>query len=438
MEQEDYSSDDDGRDAEWSDDVGGTEGGDGQRKKGAKNKETWVDAKTSEKILSLAKEQLDEIHMEERGAVSGSGAKAKKAVKDDDDDEEDDAALDFQNREEYEAYLETNLDPSDLRALHSFMPSSSSPFATGANASPAHAHAQRGQTLADVIMAKLKQRDADLQDRDARVALERPPGMNPKIVEVYSKIAHLLSRHRSGSLPKAFKIIPSFADWEEILYLTKPTEWSPMAVYQATRVFVSNLRGDMAQRFFNLVLLDHVRADISENKKLNYHLYMALKKALFKPAAFFKGILLPLLEDGTCTLKEAAIIGSVLSKVSIPVLHSAACMLKIAEMDYTGPTSVFIRILLDKKYALPYRVLDALVFHFLRFKSDARVMPVLWHQSLLVFVQRYKNDLSSDQRTSLAQLVQVKHHPQISPEVQRELDSAEERPEVGVDTEMGM
>ncbi|KAJ3302231.1 hypothetical protein HDU93_006745, partial [Gonapodya sp. JEL0774] len=114
---------------------------------------------------------------------------------------------------------------------------------------------------------------------------------------------------------------------------------------------------------------------------------MALKKALFKPAAFFKGLLLPLLEEGNCTLKEAAIIGSVLSKVSIPVLHSAACLLKIAEMEYTGPNSIFIRVLLDKKYALPYRVLDALVFHFLRFKKDPRDMPVLWHQSLLVFVQ---------------------------------------------------
>jgi essential nuclear protein 1 len=43
-------------------------------------------------------------------------------------------------------------------------------------------------------------------------------------------------------------------------------------------------------------------------------------------------------------------------------------MLKLAEMEYTGATSVFIRVLLDKKYALPYRVIDSLVFHFLRYK----------------------------------------------------------------------
>jgi essential nuclear protein 1 len=43
-----------------------------------------------------------------------------------------------------------------------------------------------------------------------------------------------------------------------------------------------------------MVLFDKVRDDIAENKKLNYHLYMALKKSLYKPGAFFKGFLFPL------------------------------------------------------------------------------------------------------------------------------------------------
>lgn len=57
---------------------------------------------------------------------------------------------------------------------------------------------------------------------------------------------------------------------------------------------------------------------------------------------------------------------SVLAKNSIPMLHSAAALLKIAEMDYNGANSIFLRTLLDKKYALPYRVIDAVVFHFLK------------------------------------------------------------------------
>ena len=34
------------------------------------------------------------------------------------------------------------------------------------------------------------------------------------------------------------------------------------------------------------------------------------------------GILLPLCESGTCTLREAIILGSIITKCSIPVLHS--------------------------------------------------------------------------------------------------------------------
>jgi len=50
--------------------------------------------------------------------------------------------------------------------------------------------------------------------------------------------------------------------------------------------------------------------------------------------------------------------------------------------------SYFIKLLLEKKYALPYRVVDAVVAHFMRFFNETRIMPVIWHQSLLAFVQR--------------------------------------------------
>lgn len=57
--------------------------------------------------------------------------------------------------------------------------------------------------------------------------------------------------------------------------------------------------------------------DIHENKRLNYHLYQALRKSVYKPAAFYKGMLLPLAAAGDCTLREAAIFSSVLARVSM-------------------------------------------------------------------------------------------------------------------------
>lgn len=247
------------------------------------------------------------------------------------------------------------------------------------------------------------------------------------------RVGFLLSRYKSGPLPKALKILPSLPHWAQLLALTQPNSWTPHATYACTKIFVSNLKPSEVRVFNEGVLLERVRDDMRNNHgKLNVHLYESLKKALYKPAAFFKGILFPLCESA-CSLKEAAIVASVLSKVSVPVLHSAAALLRLASMDYSGPNSLFIRILLDKKYALPYKVVDALVFHYIRLANSPRSadgedkLPVLWHQSLLVFVQRYGSDLTSDQKDALLDVIKVRPHPTISQEIRREIVTSVER-----------
>ena len=59
-------------------------------------------------------------------------------------------------------------------------------------------------------------------------------------------------------------------------------------MYQATRLFVSSLNARLAQRFLALVLLPHVRQDIRENRRLHFALFQAMKKAAYKPDAFYK------------------------------------------------------------------------------------------------------------------------------------------------------
>ena len=279
---------------------------------------------------------------------------------------------------------------------------------------------QPRRTLADIIQEKIRDKETEIASQMTD-AVSEGSQIEAKVMSVFRGVGKILSKYRSGRLPKALKVIPSLSNWEEILYLTEPDKWTAASMFQATRIFSSNLTASKVQRFYNLILLPRVRDDISEYKRLNFHLYMALKKSLFKPAAFFKGILLPICESGTCTLREALIISSVLAKTSIPLLHSSAAILKIAEMDYSGANSIFLRTLLDKKYALPYRVIDAVVFHFLGFANDPRDLPVLWHQSLLTFVQRYKEDISVEQKESLLGLIRNKFHHEITPEVRREI-----------------
>ncbi|KAE8255594.1 hypothetical protein A4X03_0g5537, partial [Tilletia caries] len=410
---------------------------------GSLQRSSYIDPRLSRNILRLAREQQDEIDREQAGpaqpqppqASSSSSlarirhSKADMPEDDDDDDdnvpqrrtaddhEDDDDDDDFPEDagEDEEVYEELEIDPSDTQLLARL-------GAAAADHDDEHdlgaGGARRGgSSLADMIMAKIEEADkisgggkvtfkaGSLDEPGEQKERPMPPGINPKVIEVYTKVGELLSRYKSGPLPKAFKIVPSLPSWETVLYITNPETWTPHATLAATKIFVSNLKASQTQKFFDLVLLDKFRNEIRDEGKTSYQIYEALKKGLYKPAAFFKGLLFPLCESGTLTLKEAAIVASVLTKVSIPVLHSAAALLRLAEMEYTGPTSLLIRVLLDKKYALPYKVVDALVFHFLKFSQEGsgvegdrsgvagvgageRRMPVLWHQSLLVFAQR--------------------------------------------------
>lgn len=275
------------------------------------------------------------------------------------------------------------------------------------------------RTLADIILAKIAEKENGQQEE------EDDEGELPaKVVAAYQGMIPLLSRYRSGKLPKAFKVIPALERWDEILWLTRPDLWSPHCCQAATKVFASNLDPARAKVFYNEVLLERCRDDIRANKKLNYHLYQALYKALFKPAAWFKGILLPLCSSGDATLSEALIFGSVLAKGSVPPAHAAVVILKLAQTkEYSGASSVFLIVLLNKNYTLPISVISALVDYFHNFVNDDRKLPVLWHQSLLVFVQRYSHNISNSQSQKDKLKATLKHHvhPEITQHIRREL-----------------
>jgi len=381
----------------------------------AKGDDEFVDDKLSRHILEQARKQQEELEeehgfnlcldkkCEEKQPVQGSN----KSLDDSDVDDLPDDYYDeeMKNGDQMDLFVEElGIDSEDEKAIEKFMTND-----------------QSQRKLADIILDKITEKKTEVNSQLDGGESIMFTEMDERVICMYKEIKNILSKYRSGKLPKAFKIIPSLSNWEQVLSLTEPETWTAAAIYQATRIFASNMNPKMAQRFFNLVLLPRIRDDIAEFGQLNFHLYQALKKSLFKPAAFFKGIILPICESGTCTLREGIIVASVLYKCSIPMLHSAAALLKIAEMDYNGANSIFMRTLLDKKYALPYRVVDAIVHHFIQFTRDKRELPVLWHQNLLTFVIRYKGDISSDQKDAIYELLKVHEHHQITDVIRSEL-----------------
>ena len=436
--------------------------------------EAYVDSKSSRRILNLGQDLAAEEEGEREagrpkpdagGAFAFESRFPRDVVSDEDEGEAEVPAGTFDDDDAWgseEEVEEVEVDPADLEAFNKFNPSFDPATLLQPDQPDADAEAQGpGTNLADLILEKIAAHEAQQQGGpDGSMARDVQGGGDPddavelpgKVVEVYTQVGLILSRYKSGKLPKPFKILTTLPQWDTLLAITRPDSWTPNAMYEATKLFTSS-RPALAQAFCQDVLLPRCREEIMEKKKLNVHLYKALKKSLYKPAAFFRGLLFPLVGSGTCTLREATIISSVLARVSIPVLHSATALYRLCEIaaeqmmsdvESAGACNIFIRTLLEKKYALPYRVIDALVFHFLRFraiqqgnddvsmggtsagfpgkkgKGDHK-LPVLWHQCLLAFAQRYKNEITEDQREALLDLLLVRGHKQIGPEVRREL-----------------
>ncbi|XP_066344974.1 bystin-like isoform X2 [Miscanthus floridulus] len=376
------------------------------------DEEASIPPSLSAKILREArKQQQEEMRADDSSdeqrpsaaeAAAGPSTSSSFPVPTVDGEEEEDDVDEFDGFDALSEYDggEVEINEEDERALAAFMSKDKA--------------AER--TLGDIILQKI-------MEKDAEVATEGRPRvkLDNSIIELYKEVGKFLSRYTSGKIPKAFKRIPSLECWADVVQLTEPENWSPNAVYQATRLFSSNMNTKNAERFYEAILLPRVRNDIRKNKRLHFALYQSLKKALYKPAAFNKGILLPLCRERNCTLREAVIIGSIIQKVSIPFLHASVALVKLSEMEYCGTTSYFIKLFLDKKYALPYRALDAVLAHFMRFLDDERIMPVIWHQSLLAFVERYKNELEKKDKEKLARLLDHQKHYLVTPEIRREL-----------------
>jgi essential nuclear protein 1 len=279
---------------------------DNNNDKDEEEEELLLDTKTSQRILALSKHQ--QLEMETEGAMADVEARRRRIAslsskspsaqqqrkrrngpKDDsDDDDDDDDEKEEEDNEAWEdagdgivrdddryiSVAEGTLSPEDEALVNAMMMNNDVGGTSQQQQLPR-------KSLADLILEKIEEKESAVLTSSRPDEEPVPGSLPPKVVHVYTEIGKLLSRYTSGKLPKAFKVIPSLTHWEDVLYLCRPDLWTPQAMYAATRIFASNLNPQMAQRFYNLVLLDAVRADIQRNKKLNYHYYMALKKGTF-------------------------------------------------------------------------------------------------------------------------------------------------------------
>lgn len=162
-----------------------------------KGSSKFVDPKLSRNILRLARAQQDEIEAEEAEASRPGGTAQRETMRDvqkamdsDDEDvegakggEEDDGELRSDEEEVEEEYEELEIDPEDEELMKRF--------------EGGEAGERRGnKTLADIIMEKIdaagssgatKEGIHEREPRKVEGAMPMPPGINPKVIEVYTK-----------------------------------------------------------------------------------------------------------------------------------------------------------------------------------------------------------------------------------------------------------
>lgn len=73
------------------------------------------------------------------------------------------------------------------------------------------------RTIADIIMEKLTEKKTEIQTQLSEIEHDRPEvQIDDRVVNMYKQIRDVLSKYRSGKLPKAFKILPSLTHWEHV------------------------------------------------------------------------------------------------------------------------------------------------------------------------------------------------------------------------------
>ncbi|KAI8646402.1 Bystin-domain-containing protein [Parasitella parasitica] len=257
------------------------------------------------------------------------------------------------------------------------------------------------------------------------------PATDPQVIQIYKKIGCALGRFQSthSRLPKALKIIPSLTNWDEILLLTNPLSWTPQATYEVTKLFLSNIKATQTKQFLQVVLLHAVRNNLvgRADGQLDPALYRVLKKVLVcNSALFLKGLLFPLCESNSCTVAEACILANVLGQTKIPALQSATALLWLSQQTFTLPICILIRVFLEKRQPLPYRVVDMLTFqYFCQREGAITQLPLTWYHSLQTFAQSYSSDMVPTQKRALLTLIQrVSSNDEISFAIEKTIKSA--------------
>lgn len=231
----------------------------------------------------------------------------------------------------------------------------------------------------------------------------------------YKIIGEHLAQYKKGKIHEAIKLLTKSPKWFELLMITEPKNWTMQATYEVTKIFSSGLKESQVEKYFEFILLPILLQNIEQKKKLDSFLYQSLIKSLYKSAAWFRGILFPLIRK-TCTKRELIIVGSVIQKMSIHINYAMQALVEMFALEWNSTLGYFVNIMFNKKYAFPKSFISRCVEYFLQFEKEQNQnpLPLIWHKSLLSLVQNYNEEFTDHQREEIKRLVQKQNHHMVS------------------------
>lgn len=142
--------------------------------------EEMPDSTSAQKILNQARQQRDEVANEDN--LPKTTAQNDDSESDDNDEYDDEVGEDGEQGDDYEA---TDLSEAEEAVVSKFL-----------NAGRAET-----RTLADIIMEKLKEKDAMASASQEELS-QSDEIIPPKVMEVFTSVGKLLHHYKSGKLPK--------------------------------------------------------------------------------------------------------------------------------------------------------------------------------------------------------------------------------------------
>jgi essential nuclear protein 1 len=245
-----------------------------KQKAGKKRKSTsdedgqhgYVDSKASRRILEIGQDLAAEDDAETNARMPIAAAPSTAfdfGSRFPDDDEDGQAGAELGEYDDEEAWgseddevEEIEVDPNDLELFNKFNPSFDPATLLDPKADGDEEPQGPGTNLADLILEKIAAHEAAQQRGEGESVpqvqgggdMEDAVELPAKVHEVYTQVGLLLSRYKSGKLPKPFKILPTLPQWDVLVDITRPDSWTANAVYEATKIFTSS-RPAVAEAF---------------------------------------------------------------------------------------------------------------------------------------------------------------------------------------------